>query len=75
MVLRLYNKEQDRDNIMRVWRETGWLHSGCEDMVDCIMEAGRSWVADIDGAAEAEEIPGPERKKLVEGFLARYSQI
>ncbi|MHB1354762.1 MAG: GNAT family N-acetyltransferase [Anaerolineae bacterium] len=54
MELRLYNKEQDRNNIIRVWRETGWLHSGCEELVDCVMEAGRTWVAEIDGAAEAE---------------------
>ncbi|TFH40579.1 MAG: GNAT family N-acetyltransferase, partial [Lysobacterales bacterium] len=59
MELRLYNKEHDRDNIMRVWRETGWLHTGGEEMVDCMMEAGRAWVAEIDGAAEAEAATAP----------------
>src|SRR5450756_2295726 len=59
MELRLYNKDKDRDNIMRVWRETGWLHPGCDEMVDCVMEAGRAWVAEIDGAAEAEASTAP----------------
>jgi hypothetical protein len=59
MELRPYNKVQDRDNIMRVWRETGWLHPGSEEMVDCMMEAGHTWVAEVDGAAEAEAATAP----------------
>jgi predicted acetyltransferase len=59
MELRPYDKVQDRDNIMRVWRETGWLHPGSEEMVDCMMEAGHTWVAEIDGAAEAEAATAP----------------
>lgn len=59
MELRPYRKEQDRNNIMRVWRETGWLHTGCDEMVDCVMDAGRTWVAEIDGAAEAEAATAP----------------
>jgi hypothetical protein len=59
MELLPYVKERDRDHIMRVWRETGWLHPGSEEMVDCVMEAGRAWVAEIDGAAEAEAATAP----------------
>ncbi|MCE5260183.1 MAG: hypothetical protein LLG44_14165 [Chloroflexi bacterium] len=54
MELRPYDKTRDRDNILRVWREIGWLHAGNEELVDGVMEAGHTWVADIDGVAEGE---------------------
>ncbi|MHB9034631.1 MAG: GNAT family N-acetyltransferase, partial [Anaerolineae bacterium] len=60
MELHGYNKARDRDHIIRAWREIGWLRSDTPvEMVDCIMDAGHSWVAEVDGAAEAEAATCP----------------
>lgn len=59
MHFRPYDSSLDREHIQRVWREIGWIRAGNEEMVDCIMNAGSSWVAVLDGCAEAEAATAP----------------
>jgi hypothetical protein len=52
MCFRVYDPEKDSDAVHRIWHETGWIEAGHEPQMDLFIEAGRSWVAMIDGEAE-----------------------
>ncbi len=52
MTIRLYNPTKDRDAVLRIWWETGWLKEGKEQAVDTMLAAGQTFVADVHGRAE-----------------------
>jgi hypothetical protein len=60
---RAYDPGRDRQAAHRIWRETGWIETGREQQMDLIVEAGRSWVAVVDGEAEClvNTVPGSLR--------------
>ena len=59
MCLRPYDQNRDRDAVHRIWRETGWIEAGREELVDIFVECSRAWVAEIDGAAECLVVTTP----------------
>ena len=54
MIIRRYDHERDRDSLIRVHREVGWLGEGKEkeQLFDTFILASRGFVAELDGAAE-----------------------
>jgi GNAT superfamily N-acetyltransferase len=63
MEYRNYNPTKDRDAVVRIWREIGWIKEGKEEMVDLVVGADRAFVADINGDPECavSTIPGAIR--------------
>ncbi|NLV73858.1 MAG: GNAT family N-acetyltransferase [Chloroflexi bacterium] len=59
MQLRAYSQERDLAHIERIWREIGWMNPNNKPMVATTMGAGRTWVAEVDGAAEAQASTAP----------------
>ncbi len=59
MVFRAYDRDRDRDAVHRIWREAGWIESGQEPHLDIFVDACRSRVAEIDGAAECLVLTTP----------------
>lgn len=60
---RRYEAERDRDAVVRIIREAGWLQMHTEEAVDIALQAGRAWVAEVEGAAECfvHTVPGALR--------------
>ena len=54
MIIRRYDHERDRDSMIRVYREVGWLgkEKEKEQHFDTFILASRAFVAELDGAAE-----------------------
>ena len=52
MELRAFDPQRDREDAHRVYMEVGWLEKGHEENADRVIDAGRSHVAEINGAAE-----------------------
>lgn len=55
MDVHLYEAERDKDSVIRMWGEIGWLNPSSGSHVrsfDHLTEATRSWVAKLDGDAE-----------------------
>lgn len=52
MHYRTYSPEKDKDAAHRIWMETGWLEKGKEEIMDTMIAAGQSIVADLDGEPE-----------------------
>lgn len=63
MNCRRYDPTKDRDAVLRIWWETGWLKEGKEQAVDAILLAGQTLVADVHGRAECAvaAVPGSMR--------------
>lgn len=59
MSFRMYDHNQDRADVHRIWEETGWLEEGKETCLDLYVTSGRSLVADIDGSPECLVITHP----------------
>jgi hypothetical protein len=53
MLIRPYNPETDVESLRRIWREIGWLKDDQTAPLDRMLEAGRAYVAELDGAAES----------------------
>ena len=60
MQYRDYDPEKDKQSVLRLLREVGWLEKGKEDLWDVCFAPSRVLVADIDGAAECliSTLPG-----------------
>jgi predicted acetyltransferase len=58
-VFREYDKERDREAACRIWLEVGWIDKDQTGVVDTIAEAGRAWVAEVNGAAECMVLTAP----------------
>lgn len=59
-LIRPYDAERDRAAAVRVWREAGWLPEGKDAAhVHRFMTTGRTFVAELDGAAEAFAASAP----------------
>ena len=53
MKLREYEPDRDKDDVLRIYREVGWLTKpGHEKAIAGLIESGRTMVAEIDGNAE-----------------------
>lgn len=54
MIIRRYDHQRDRDSMIRVYREVGWLgkEQEKEQPFDSFILASRGFVAELDGAAE-----------------------
>jgi hypothetical protein len=63
MNYRIYDPTHDHDTVLRIWRETGWVHPGTESSMDLSLAAGRTLVADVHGEAEClvNNVPGTIR--------------
>ncbi len=63
MLLRPYDPDRDRDAVLRVWRESGFVREGKEAAMDIQLACGRPWVAEIAGQAECSvhAVPGTLR--------------
>lgn len=60
---RIYDPARDREAALRIWRETGWVVPGKEGSFDLSLGAGRTLVADLNGAPEClvNTMPGTLR--------------
>ena len=63
MNFRRYDPTKDRDAVLRIWWETGWLKEGKEEAVDDLLGAGQTFVADIGDSPECAVaiVPGSLR--------------
>ncbi len=63
MNIRRYDPTKDRDALLRIWWETGWLKEGKEQAMDVILLAGQTLVSDVHGSAECAvaTVPGSMR--------------
>ena len=54
MIIRRYDHQRDRDSLVRVYREVGWLamEKEKEQHFDTFITAARGFVAELNGAAE-----------------------
>ncbi|MGI6367486.1 MAG: GNAT family N-acetyltransferase [Anaerolineae bacterium] len=61
MQIRAFEPERDRDAIVRIWREIGWLKDtdAGREAVLLWLQAGNALVAEIDGAAECAVSAAP----------------
>ncbi len=62
MDLRPYDPQRDLDAVLRIWREVGWIDGDSTDEtagVEAFVNAGRSHVAEISGAAECLVVTMP----------------
>ncbi|MHC4130341.1 MAG: GNAT family protein, partial [Planctomycetota bacterium] len=69
MCFRAYDPDKDKEAVHRIWHETGWLETGHERQMDLFVEAGRSWVAEVNGAAECLVINAPGTVRHLEADL------
>lgn len=62
MMMRPYNATQDLEAVCRIWQEAGWMVRGEETDAAAgrYFSAGRTWVAEVNGAAESvvASLPG-----------------
>ncbi|MGC8873725.1 MAG: GNAT family N-acetyltransferase [Chloroflexia bacterium] len=60
---RAYEPERDRDAVVRILREAGWLQMLPEEAIEIGLQAGRAWVAEVEGTAECfvHTVPGTLR--------------
>ena len=64
MSIREYEAEHDQEAVTRIWFEIGWLENEAEArFLGDFIEAGRAFVADVEGGAEclALSMPGAMR--------------
>ena len=64
MSIREYEAEHDLEAVTRIWFEIGWLENEAEArFLGDFIEAGRAFVADVEGGAEclALSMPGSMR--------------
>lgn len=52
MILRPYEADKDGQAALGIWHEIGWTEKEAEGYVLTLLEAGRTWVAELDGQAE-----------------------
>ena len=54
MIIRRYDHQRDRDNLIRVFREVGWLgkEKEKEQLFDTFITASRGFVSELSGTAE-----------------------
>lgn len=53
IVLSDYEADRDRDAVIRVWREVGWIEKDREHTFDWFVEGSNGHVAQVDGQAES----------------------
>ena len=63
MEFRDYEPATDREAVQRIWRETGWMREGKEEVMDLCLEGSRAIVAELNGEAEClvNTVPGTLR--------------
>ena len=71
MIIRRYDHQRDRDSLMRVYREVGWLgkEQEKEQQFDSYVTASRGFVAELNGAAECGVLMDSGSMRYQEGEL------
>ncbi|GAB4412518.1 MAG: hypothetical protein Kow00123_26320 [Anaerolineales bacterium] len=69
MNIRRYDPARDRDAVLRIWWETGWLKEGKEQAVDAILLAGQTHVADLHGRPECAVATAPGSMRYLDEDL------
>ncbi len=59
MIIRKYDPQKDKDAVVRIWREVGWADKDKEEQVAVLLEACRTFVAEMDGMAECAVTGAP----------------
>ncbi len=59
MISREYRADTDRDHAVRIQREVGWIEGEKTDGLDCLLESGRTRMADLRGRPECMGISVP----------------
>jgi hypothetical protein len=59
MLLRKYDPIRDRDAVLRIWRESGFVREGKEAAMDIQLACGQPWIAEIQGQAECSVHTAP----------------
>ncbi len=70
MHYRTYNPEKDKENVQRIWTETGWLEKGKEEIMDCDLASGAAIVADLNGEPECMVITSPATIRFLDETLS-----
>lgn len=68
--IRTYNPDKDREAVLRIWREVGWLEKDQEKALDVIFEACRPMVSDVHGQAECLVITSPASMRYLDTDLS-----
>ena len=69
MHYRAYNKETDKDAVVRIFKEVGWYQEGMDEIGQFFLSAIRSRVAEIDGEAECLVTSAPGTIRYLEEDL------
>lgn len=77
MNIRPYNPKTDREAVIRIWKEIGWLEKEREEGLDCFLASSRAYVAEVEGSAESlvTAIPGTMRYLHRELSLAAIGAV
>ncbi len=67
-MFRPYDPELDRDAVLRIWREVGWVDDQ-EEVLDLFLSDGKTLLADIDGSAECMVVMIPGTIRYLEEEL------
>ncbi len=70
-VLRHIDPEKDRESVLRIWKEIGWLEKGKEDIFDILLGSeGGNYVAEIDGTPECNVTTAAGNMRYMEDELS-----
>jgi hypothetical protein len=72
-MFRDYDHGKDKEAVLRIWREVGWLEEGkdkLEEVLARFISCGRALVAEIDGAAECLVITAPSEMRYLDQDLS-----
>lgn len=69
MTIRTYDPKRDREAIVRIWKETGWLEKEKGEGLDSLAQCSTSYVAEIEGSAESLVMATPGTMRYLEKDL------
>lgn len=70
MIIRLYDSKRDKEAIIRIWKEIGWIENEKEgEGLDCFATSSHSYVAEIEGTAESLVISTPGTMRYLDREL------
>ncbi|MBN1978340.1 MAG: GNAT family N-acetyltransferase [Anaerolineae bacterium] len=72
-MFRDYDPEKDKEAVLRIWREVGWIEEGKDRLAEVLarfISCGRALVAEIDGAAECLVNTAPATMRYLDQDLA-----
>jgi hypothetical protein len=72
-MFRDYDPNKDKEVVLRIWREVGWLEEGKDKLAEVLarfISCGRALVAEIDGAAECLVNTAPGEMRYLDQDLS-----